>query len=381
MPMRNILFLIILLLAGCNTPPAIQYQEASGQLKEFILSNGKLSCSVLPEASGLLSRLEYLPEHRPLFVPVNFSVEKDDLLPTRINTGATGSRELLWGVKQFHNLPMTVTGRKESPDAVSVTMQQRFFCGSPLIAEKTLELPGNDAVLLHSRFILCNPSEQAVEISLWCNLIAKMGKKQIDPVLMPAKGGVYQVQNRGITGFAHDSVYLEDDASSVDVFTAPGRPWIARFSREFPGVLVMRCSTPGALGPGARFYSYKRGERTMEMIFAPVSIAPGSSHTWDIDYIFFPSMRMVRDVAGIFAVNRVDSADSTVLELEACLSAPAGTLRLNSGQVIPLPDMRPGRIYTIRLPKTDPGTAISGTLPGNVDFILNPMTSEKDITN
>ena len=375
-----IILLLTCLMATANPPSAsIQERETTGQLKEFTLTNGNISCSVLPEASGLLSRFEYLPTHRSLFIPIQLSVEKDDLMPTVISSNATGVRELLWGMRRFHNLPMTVTEKRENGGTASITMRQRFFCGSPLTAEKTLELPGGDSALLHCHFTLHNPSQESVQTSLWCNLIARLGLQQLDPVLMPVKGGVFRVQNRGITGFAQDAVYLENDTGSVDVFTAPGRPWIARFSPEAPGVLVMRCTTDGALGAESRFYSYKRGERTMELICAPVSIAPGSSHSWDIDYIYFPTMSMVCDVAGNYAVNRRDQPDATLLELESCAPVPAGQLTLTTGQVFQIPAMRPGQLHAVSIPKIPLKSVISGTLPDHAMFRINPLATEKDV--
>ena len=375
-----LLFLSTCLLAAeILSPATIQERVTTENLKEIVLANELISCSILPEASGLFSRFEYLPNHRSLFVPIKLSVERDDLMPTRINANATGVRELLWGMRRFHNLPMTIIARQGNGETVSITMRQRFFCGSPLTAEKTLELPGGDSSLLRCHFTLQNPSSKPVQASLWCNLIAKLGLKLLDPVVMPVKGGIYRVQNRGITGFRKDAVYLENDPSSIDVFTAPGRPWIARFSHENPGVLVMRCTTDGALGPESRFYSYKRGERTMELICAPVSIAPGSSHTWDFEYIYFPTLNMVRDVAGSYAVNRRDQPNATILELEPCIPVPAGQLTLANGQIFQIPAMRPGQLHTIAISQTPLDTVLSGTLPDHAVFCINPLVTETDI--
>lgn len=368
--------LLFLFGAGCVQHVRIEEKSVPGGLREYVLSNGEIACGTVPEASGLLASFEYLPGKKVFFEPLDFSVERDDLLPTIVKTGATGARELLWGTKRFHNLTMAVTGMTQTRDTVRISMKQPFFSASALTAEKVLELSAGSTGL-DSYFTLTNPEKKPVTALLWCNIIARMGKKEMDPVLMPVKGGVYRVQNRAVTGFEKDLVYQENDHSQIDVFTAPGRPWIARFTREFPGVLVMRCTTPGALGPGARFYSYKRGERTMEFISAPVTLQPGKSYTWHIEYIFFPSLRTLRDVAGVYAIDRIDGKDETLLEIEACKPVAAGKVRIDSGEIFTLPAMKPGKVYRIRLRGSRKNKAISGTLPGNAQFCLNGLFTEK----
>ena len=376
---KIILFCSALLLGGCVSQVGMQKNTLDGNLEELVLENSLIACSILPEASGLLAKMEFKPGKRQLFPPLKPTVFRDDLLPARINTGACGARELLWGAAQFHNLPMTVSGFEKTGGTVRLTMEQKFFGGQLLNAEKAVKLePGT--TVLHNRFTLTSVSKQPEIVTLWCNLIGRMGGKQLDPVLMPVKGGVRSVIDRGgwsvkrksITGFDRDGVFLEEDSGSINIFTAPSRPWIALFSRETPGVLVMR-STPEALGTNAQFYSYKRGVRTMEMIFSPVTLQPGKSHTWEIDYIFFPSLRSLRDTAGCYGIDRRDESGGTVLEIEACTPIAAGKLKLESGKEYPLPALCPGRLHRLHLPAVKPAQPIAGIFPDGSKFQVNGL--------
>ena len=381
MMMKKVLLLpLLLLLCGCVQETSLKQQQLAGTLEEFVLQNGVISCSFLPEASGLFSRMEYLPEKRELISSPAVSAFHDDLLPSRIKTSATGSRELLWGAALFHNLPCAVTGTEKKDSTVRLFMEQDFFGGYQLRARKEIRLSAGCS-FIRNRFTLSSTAEKPEIITLWNNLITSLGKKDIDPVLMPVKGGIRSVIDRGgwsvrqksIMSFGRDGVFVEDNPGLMNVYTAPGRPWIARFTRECPGVLVMR-TTPEALSVNAQFYSYKRGNaRTMEMIFSPVTLAPGKSHTWVIDYIFFPSLKCIRDAAGNYGIDRRDEAGATILELESCAPVPGGKITLDSGEQFSLPPMRPGKLQQIRIPKQAPGKAVAGTLPDGTRFQLNGL--------
>ena len=378
--MRKILFsLTTILLSACVAQVEIRQRTLSNTLEEQVLENALVSCSILPEASGLLSRFDYRPGNRSLFAPMKVSVFRDDLLPSRIKTNASGARELLWGAEQFHNLSMAVIGSGKNGNKVWLEMEQPFFGGKLLTARKRVMLEA-EATMLHNHFTLTSTSTQSEIVTLWCNLIGNLGTKQLAPVLMPVKGGVRTVIDRGgwsvkpkaVTSFDRDGVYLEEDSGSIDVYTAPGRPWIALFSHETAGVLVMR-TTPEALSQDAQFYSYKRGVRTMEMIFSPVTLQPGESHAWDIDYIYFPSLTGVQDVVGCYGIDRRDSVAETILEIEACAPVPAGRLKLASGEECQLPSLRPGQVHTLHLPPMRPDKALAGTLPSGENFQLNGL--------
>ena len=377
--MKILLTLPALLLSVCAAQVEIQQRTLENMLEERVLENALVSCSILPEASGLLARFDYRPAKRQLFAPIQVSVFRDDLLPSRIKTSACGARELLWGAEQFHNLPMEVTDCGKDGAMVWLEMEQPFFGGKLLTARKRVTLEA-DTTILNNRFTLTSSAPQEEIVTLWCNLIGHLGETQLEPVLMPVKGGIRTVIDRGgwnvkhkaVTSFERDGVYLEVDSGSVDVFTAPGRPWIALFSHDSPGVLVMR-TTPDALGQDAQFYSYKRGVRTMEMIFSPVTIQPGKSHVWEIAYIYFPSLKGVQDVAGCYGIDRRDGETETVLEIEVCAPVPAGKLKLASGEEHSLPALRPGYVHTFHLPPLKPDKPLVGILPGGFEFQLNGL--------
>ena len=70
--------------------------RTSGAPDTVTLDNGLLKISFAPELNGSLIKWEYQPQKRSIIRPLNYRVEKVDLLPPRVFASRDGFRCRVW---------------------------------------------------------------------------------------------------------------------------------------------------------------------------------------------------------------------------------------------------------------------------------------------
>ena len=310
----------------CKAVDIIEYKDKAGQ-QRIVIRNQWLAAEFFPDASALFSGLQFLPEKRSLIDPVETSASIDDLLPSILYTNSCGGRELLWGKKHFANVFFPVAKQEATPESGHIVFSNRYLLNENLEATKKVIL-STDSLSVRICFTLKNHEKQAKTLRFWANFIPQLSPDgHLDTVLLPARGGVRRVKERGVTFFERDCIYEDREFSNKEVFVAPALPWIGRNSEKLPGVLVMRCDAD-ALGDSGFLYSYKRGPHspthTMEIVFAPVEINSGDSADFNVDYLFFPHLNNISGVCGDIGMEIRDQH----LFLEAASPSKGGRLAL-----------------------------------------------------
>lgn len=391
--MLPLVFALLLGAVGSAIPEGKDCSISESPLaKEFgslRLSNGLISADVIPGISTLTASFRYLPENFEMIPGFTHTVEKEDLLPDALQCTSTGGRELLWGVKFFYNVPWKVLEKKSSPGKASVSMEHDFFMSENLRAVKTVSLEKGDSKLRIS-FEISNKVREPKEVMLWTNMILRLGTGSMDPVLIPAKGGLRRSGKVTVSYFPEDVLFEDVDPGRKEVFAAPSRPWLARRSVERKGIFVLRTGPELLSAEGAFFYTWKRGgnspDHTMEIVFPPVKLTQGKPCTWTMEYLYFPSLNNLSEICGDYGIFcRVDGSLLT-LEMESVSPQKAQTLRLfltdskGNRKALPereIPALCPGHLlkldYSLDKLKKERYT-VSGEFPDGSHFsLLNPV--------
>jgi len=348
-------------LTGCASAPAVctmSEGEIAPGVPEYTLNNGMIEIKVLAGVSGIVDHFCYLPEQRNLFEKMVYQVKTHDLLPSEVHAKVTGGRELIWGIRNFVNVPMEVKSVSATPEKAAITMSSRFFQGENIEAEKTVVIEsGSLAVDITVSFT--NRDRKPRPTSLWKHLTAQFTPNAKDIILVPAKSGVARVGNRAVMEVEENVIYHDYDSAHQSTFIAPFAPWIGRCSSDGinRGTLVMYAGE--MMGDGAFHFTWKAPVKplhTAEMILPPLELAPGKTHKYTIRYCYFPHLSAVRAVDGDYGINLVPGK----LELESVqTTAPAaltvyrqdGSNRVLLGKFT-VPALKPGKLFQIKLDKS-----------------------------
>lgn len=393
----SLAFALFLGTAGAALPEGKDCSLSESPLaKEFgslRLSNGVVSIDVIPGISTLTASFRYLPENFEMIPEFTYSVEKEELLPDVLRCSSTGGRELLWGVKFFYNVPWTVLEKKSSAEKVSVSMEHNFFMSENLRAVKTVSLESGDSKLRIS-FEIHNREKTPKEVMLWTNMILRLGTGSMDPVLIPAKGGLRRSGKVTVSHFPEDVLFEDVDPGRKEVFVAPSRPWFARRNLERKGIFAIRTGPELLRGDGAFFYTWKRGgnspDHTMEIVFPPVKLMPEKANVWTMEYLYFPSLGGLSEICGDYGIFCRSSGSALTLEMESASPQKKQSLRLfltdskGNRKALPereIPDLRPGQLLKLEyspdgLPQE--GCTVSGEFQDGSHFsLLNPIEKKE----
>lgn len=295
------------------------------------LSNGIISADVIPGISTLTASFCYLPEKLEVIPGFTYTVEKEELLPDVLRCASTGGRELLWGVKFFYNVPWKVLEKKTTSGKVSISMENEFFMSEDLSAVKTVSLEKGDSKL-RILFEISNKDRTPKEVMLWTNMIPRLGTESMDPVLIPAKGGLRRSGKVTVSRFPEDALFEDVDPGRKEIFAAPSRSWLARRSSERKGIFVIRTGPELLQADGGFFYTWKRGgnspDHTMEIVFPAVKLEKGKPHAWTLEYLYFPSLKNLSEICGDYGLFCHFDGSRLMLELESASPQKEQSLRL-----------------------------------------------------
>ncbi len=353
--------------------PEIQELTDKDGLKIVRLSNGKLSCDVLPQVSALTVDLVYTPEKRSLNSPSRYSIEKIDLLPQKVFYTANGLRELRWGAKAFHNVPFEQTGKYHDNNGVSAVWRNRYFLGENLEVTKTVKL-AKDENRIETVFAVKNHNPEPYKFAFWINSIFNLGQgNRADTIFVPVKKGEYLL-------FGNKGAKVKEDALLIarrdleNAYYPASKNWIARKAEKQNGVLVLRLLA-GKLDKNSAIYSYQLKEgvdnalRTCEIICSADMLAPGSTKNYRYECLFFPSLERVDDLCG--NVGLYLNRKTGVLTLEAAADYPGGKL-ISGGKSIAVPPLKAGEAFSVSAPGIK-----SGKLENAGAFEFLPVMEEQ----
>ena len=354
------LLLAALFATFCASAPAVctlNEGEIAPGVPEYTLNNGMIEIKVLAGVSGIVDHFCYLPEQRNLFEKMIYRIKTPDLLPPEIHAKVTGGRELIWGLRNFVNVPMEVKNVSATPEKAEITMSSRFFQGENIEAEKTVAIESG-ALAVDITIKFTNRDNKPRPTSLWKHLTAQFTPDAKDIILIPAKSGVSRVGNRAVMEVAEDVIYHDFDSSQQSIHIAPCAPWIGRCSSDGinRGTLVM--SADEMMTPGAFHFTWKNPTahlHTAEMILPPLELAKGKTHTYTIRYYFFPHLSAVRAIDGDYGINLVPGkleleSVKTAAPVELTVYRQDGSSRVLLGKYT-VPALKPGKLFQIKLNK------------------------------
>ncbi len=302
--MKKVCFALIflcLLVNGCRIYDCRLQSSALSGAESRILQNRFLRAEVVPVATGAVVGLEYLPLKKEIMTPFTYSIEKIDLIPDRVVIGGGGSRILLWGEQNLSSQAMQISQETVSADCCSVELFNPYYQSTDLRLRKTVSLKKGRAAL-HLNLQAENGSRSPRTITLWDNMIAELDAQSMDAVLMPALGQISKIGKRGVQYLPEDGIFVDDDeVFDKVIFVSPARNWIAR--RNPISKLIFAIRTDYAdLHPDGFFYTWKKQSgsslHTMELILNPVTLQPGETKNYHLEYLFFNGLPDLHEICG-----------------------------------------------------------------------------------
>ena len=371
--------LLLMVLASALSAVEVTCDAPTDSLVRLGLRSELMSVEFAPQVSALLGSWRYRPENRELIGNLVCSRNETELLPAMFETNGVGGRELLWGKKHFHNVPFQIQEITTAPDVARLVLVNRYLMNENIEAKKEIALKEGELKFSVS-FTLTNREKSPQQLAFWTNLIAHLGPdSDYDTVVIPAKGGQQATPIHSVMRLPNDRLFIDTDLGNREVFIAPAAPWMARYSRKRPGVLVVR-TDEGLLADGF-FYSYKRGAQstthTMEMVFPKREYAAGESVAFPIDHLYFPHLAGVSALCGDLALHW----EGTRMNCESAVQQTATAMTLTYldkggrelGQAtLQLPAMQPGKPQTQALTPPPGAVAIRGTLGTGTPFTILP---------
>ena len=335
------LWVFILLSAIAADGADVRVSRNPGTPETVTLENGLLKITFAPSLQGSLCGWEYLPQKRSIIRPLQYRVEKVDLLPDRIIVSQDGFRCRIWGKKDALGDAMQVTQLEASPDgSCSITMSSSMEDGPELsMVSRMRLLPGSTA--LTGSVDIANTRKDDGTYSLWFNCVFFMSGKP-EPVLVPVRSGIRQIGTLGLSAAAQDGILTELQEGSRNMFFAALHPWLAKAAPDRPGVIVLKVDDPAA-GQMVLYTHKSNRMHTMEIIASPERLSGGKSGSRKFQLLYFPSLTALRQVCGFYGIDVKDGA----LEIES--SVPSGkSVWTVGGRRFQVPPLKPGRLYRIR---------------------------------
>jgi len=324
----------------CTAAPCQITRGWSGDVESLRLSNQFLAFEIIPLIQGAIANMEHLPQGRKLNLASSVAIERVDLLPDRYSIAPDILQLKLWGVPDTKIITeMQVVETSDAPEGVSVTLSADFYAGQPgTRAITTISLPDN-ASYFTIDFTVRNLSSGTREYSPWFNGVPQMSdNKTFEAVIVPVRREGKNIRGRSMFEVPVDGLFVEQDLGNRNMFFAPLRPWLARFTPGKAGVLVYLMM--GADLSNMMLYTHKNlNLHTMESIATPRKIPADDSFTWRYGVFFFSRLRGLREIIGHYGIDWRDGK----LQLESCKLQMTGKLVIN-GQGFTIPASGPGEL-------------------------------------
>ena len=367
--MKKLLLLLPAMLLAIAAAAENRVCRTSGAPDTVTLDNGLVKISFAPELNGSLIKWEYLAQQRSLVRPLNYRVEKVDLLPTRVFASRDGFRCRVWESNRKITDAMQVKSlTATSDDGCKLTMFAPITGGLELALTQNLHLKQASTVL-DGEIVLVNSQKFSGNYSLWFNAVLALSDK-VDPVLVPARSKVPRIGKLGMIEVKADGILPELHEGNRNMFFAALRPWIAKAAVNTPGVAVLKIDEPQT--EKMILYTHKSAQlHTMEILAPAKKLNAKESFRRTFQIFFFPSLTSVREVCGYYGV---DFKNGT-LEIESAVPAGKSEWSIN-GKKYTVPALKPGELHKIALPGVSGRglkLGVNGkefTLPGTLDYDL-----------
>ncbi|MBO5822998.1 MAG: hypothetical protein J6R86_08300, partial [Lentisphaeria bacterium] len=241
--MKKLLLFFTAVLVSAGFAAENRVCRTSGAPDTVTLDNGLVEISFAPELNGSLIKWEYKVQKRSLVGPLNYRVEKVDLLPTRVFASKNGFRCRVWESNRKITDAMQVKSLTATPeDGCKLTMVAPITGGLELALTQNLQLlPGS--TVLKGEAVITNCQKFSGNYSLWFNAVFTMSGK-IDPVLVPARSKVQRIGKLGMVEVGADGILSELHEGNRNMYFAALKPWIAKAATGVPGVAVLKIDEP-----------------------------------------------------------------------------------------------------------------------------------------
>ena len=367
--MKKLLLLFsAVLLAGTLAAENRAYRT-SGAPDTVTLDNGLVKISFAPELNGSLIKWEYQPQKRSIIRPLNYRVEKVDLLPPRVFASRDGFRCRVWESNRKITDAMQVKNLTATPDdGCKLTMFAPITGGMELALTQNMHLK-QDSTVLDGEIIFVNSQSFSGNYSLWFNAVFALSDK-VDPVLVPARAKVQRIGKLGMIEVEADGILSELHEGNRNMYFAALKPWVAKAAVGVPGVAVLKIDEPQL--EKTIIYTHKSAQlHTIEILAPAKKLNATETFRRKFQIFFFPSLSSVREICGYYGVDFKDGA----LEIESAVPAGKSEWSIN-GKKYTVPALKPGKLHKIALPGVSGKglkIAVDGkefTLPGmlNYDF-------------
>ncbi len=369
--MKKLWFILPALLLAVTAAAENRVSRTSGAPDTVTLDNGLIKLSFAPELNGSLIKWEYPAQKRSLIGPLNYRVEKVDLLPTRVFASRNGFRCRVWESNRKITDAMQVKSLTATPDdGCKLTMFAPITGGMELALTQNLHLRQGSTVL-DGEIVLVNSQNFSGNYSLWFNAVLELSDK-VDPVLVPARSNVSRIGKLGMVEVKADGILSELHEGNRNMFFAALRPWIAKTAVNTPGTAVLKIDEPNT--GKMVLYTHKSATlHTMEILAPAKKLNAKESFRRKFQLFFFPSLTSVREICGYYGV---DFRNET-LEIESAVPAAQTEWSIN-GRKYTVPALKPGELHKIALPGVSGKglkLGIDGrefTLPGILNDDLKP---------
>ena len=341
--MKKLLILIFALsLAGAAAAECRVYSTA-GAPDSVTLDNGLLKISFAPELNGSLIKWEYQPQKRSIIRPLNYRVEKIDLLPPRVFASQDGFRCRVWETNRKITDAMQVKSLTASQsDGCRLTLHAPLTGGAEIDVTENLHLlPGS--TVLNGEIILINNQGFSDNYSIWFNAVFALSDN-IDPVMVPARSKVQRIGKLGMVEVGADGILSELHEGNRNMYFAAFRPWIAKAAVGKPGVAVLKIDEKNT--ERMILYTHKSAKlHTMEILAPSKKLDAAKSLHQKFQIFFFPSLSAVREICGSYGVDFRNGN----LEIESAVPVRKSEWQINGKKFI-IPALKPGELHKIPFP-------------------------------
>ena len=370
--MKKLWFILPALLLAVTAAAENRVSRTSGAPDTVTLDNGLIKLSFAPELNGSLIKWEYPAQKRSLIGPLNYRVEKVDLLPTRVFASRNGFRCRVWESNRKITDAMQVISLTATPDdGCKLTMSAPITGGMELALTQNLHLR-QESTVLDGEIVLVNSQKFSGNYSLWFNAVLSLSDK-IDPVLVPARSNVSRIGKLGMIEVKADGILSELHEGNRNMFFAALRPWIAKAAVNTPGTAVLKIDEPDT-GKMVLYTHKSANLHTMEILAPAKKLDAKESFRRKFQLFFFPSLTSVREICGSFGVDIRNGC----LEIESAIPAAPSIWNI-CGKDHPVPELKPGKLYKIKLASA-PGAnfriKINGrefVLPGRLSYDMKKV--------
>lgn len=341
--MKKLLVILPALLLTITAAAENRVFRTSGAPDTVTLDNGLLKISFAPELNGSLIKWEYQPQKRSIIRPLNYRVEKIDLLPTRVFASQDGFRCRVWETNRKITDAMQIKSLTATPDdGCKLTLHAPLTGGAEIDVTENLHLmPGS--TVLNGEIIIINNQKSGGNYSIWFNAVFALSDK-VDPVLVPARSKVQRIGKLGMVEVEADGILSELHEGNRNMYFAALRPWIAKAAVGKPGVAVLKIDEANT--EKMILYTHKSASlHTMEILAPAKKFDTAKSLQQKFQIFFFPSLTAVREICGYYGVDFKNG----VLEIESAVPAAQTEWSIN-GRKYTVPALKPGKLHKIALP-------------------------------